>query len=76
MLVRKLPLFALAVALVVPVSLRAAVTIKLATQAPVNSSWHKALLDMGAEWDACVSGSHNGESVNRADRPFIVPIVS
>lgn len=34
----------------------AAQTIKLATQAPVNSSWHKALLDMGAEWDAKTSG--------------------
>ena len=56
MLVRKLPLFGLAVALVVPVSLRAAVTIKLATQAPVNSSWHKALLDMGAEWGAKTAG--------------------
>src|SRR5688572_30314876 len=31
-------------------------TIKLATQAPVNSSWHKALLDMGAEWEAKTSG--------------------
>lgn len=31
-------------------------TIKLATQAPVNSSWHKALLDMGAEWEARTSG--------------------
>src|SRR5262245_34681615 len=30
--------------------------LKLATQAPVNSSWHKALLDMGAEWDAKTSG--------------------
>ncbi len=31
-------------------------TLKLATQAPVNSSWHKALLDMGAEWEAKTSG--------------------
>jgi TRAP-type transport system periplasmic protein len=30
--------------------------VKLATQAPVNSSWHKALLDMGAEWEAKTSG--------------------
>jgi len=30
--------------------------LKLATAAPVNSSWHKALLDMGAEWDAKTSG--------------------
>jgi len=32
------------------------VNIKLATQAPVNSSYHKALLDMGAEWEAKTSG--------------------
>jgi TRAP-type transport system periplasmic protein len=31
-------------------------TIRLATQAPINSSWHKALLDMGAEWEAKTSG--------------------
>jgi TRAP-type C4-dicarboxylate transport system substrate-binding protein len=31
-------------------------TIKLATQAPLGSSWHKALLDMGAEWDAKTAG--------------------
>ena len=35
-----------------PASLWAAITVKMATQAPVNSSWHKALLDMGAEWEA------------------------
>jgi TRAP-type C4-dicarboxylate transport system substrate-binding protein len=46
----------LAAALAVPISLHAAVTLKLATQAPVNSSWHKALLDMGAEWDQKTSG--------------------
>ena len=34
----------------------AAITIKLATLAPVNSSWHKALLDMGAEWEAKTGG--------------------
>src|SRR5262245_50930573 len=34
----------------------AAQTLKLATQAPVNSSWHKALLDMGAEWEAKTGG--------------------
>ena len=33
-------------------SLWAAVNIKMATQAPVNSSWHKALLEMGAAWKA------------------------
>jgi TRAP-type C4-dicarboxylate transport system substrate-binding protein len=32
------------------------VTIKLATQAPVNSTWHKALLDMGAQWNTGTSG--------------------
>jgi TRAP-type transport system periplasmic protein len=46
----------LAAALAVPILLHAAVTLKLATQAPVNSSWHKALLDMGAEWDQKTSG--------------------
>jgi TRAP-type C4-dicarboxylate transport system substrate-binding protein len=45
----------LASAVVAPV-LGQATTIKLATQAPVNSAWHKALLDMGAEWDAKTSG--------------------
>jgi TRAP-type C4-dicarboxylate transport system substrate-binding protein len=54
MLVRKL--IVVAVALLIPISLSAAVTLKLATQAPVNSSWHKALLDMGAEWDSKTSG--------------------
>jgi TRAP-type C4-dicarboxylate transport system substrate-binding protein len=46
----------LVAALAAPISLHAAVTLKLATQAPVNSSWHKALLDMGAEWDQKTSG--------------------
>ena len=31
-------------------------TIKLATLAPLGSSWHKALLDMGAEWEAKTAG--------------------
>jgi len=31
-------------------------TIRLATQAPVNSTWHKALLDMGADWTAKTAG--------------------
>src|SRR5262245_28616597 len=47
---------ALTGAAVVPALGRAPVTIKLATQAPVNSAWHKALLDMGAGWDAKTSG--------------------
>ena len=37
-------------------SLWAVTTIKMATQAPVNSSWHKVLLDMGAEWEAKTAG--------------------
>ena len=52
MLVRKVALILVAVAVLVPASLWAAITVKMATQAPVNSSWHKALLDMGAEWEA------------------------
>jgi TRAP-type C4-dicarboxylate transport system substrate-binding protein len=57
MLVRKVAfLVAVSVACAVPVSLVAAITLKMATQAPVNSSWHKALLDMGAEWDAKTAG--------------------
>ena len=55
MFVRKV-IIAVALAVAVPVALGAAVTLKLATQAPVNSSWHKALLDMGAEWDQKTSG--------------------
>jgi TRAP-type C4-dicarboxylate transport system substrate-binding protein len=47
---------ALAAALVPCVAAQSTTTIKLATQAPVNSSWHKALLDMGAEWEAKTSG--------------------
>jgi TRAP-type transport system periplasmic protein len=54
MLARRLVLpLALALAVASTVS---AQTIKLATQAPVNSSWHKALLDMGAEWEAKTAG--------------------
>jgi TRAP-type C4-dicarboxylate transport system substrate-binding protein len=56
MFVRQLAvLLVLAVALAPHVSAQTT-TIKLATQAPVNSSWHKALLDMGAEWEAKTSG--------------------
>ena len=47
---------ALAGAVTIPVLGRAPVILKLATQAPVNSAWHKALLDMGAEWDTKTSG--------------------
>jgi TRAP-type C4-dicarboxylate transport system substrate-binding protein len=56
MFVRTTAIILAAVAIVAPASLRAAITVKMATQAPVNSSWHKALLDMGAEWEAKTSG--------------------
>ena len=56
MSVRKVAfLVALVIACDAP-SLVAAITLKMATQAPVNSSWHKALLDMGAEWEAKTAG--------------------
>src|SRR5688572_27078195 len=57
MFVRRIVLtLALAVALVAPASGQAPLNVKLATQAPVNSSWHKALLDMGAQWEAKTAG--------------------
>ena len=56
MFARKLALILVAFAVLVPASLWAAITVKMATQAPVNSSWHKTLLDMGAEWEAKTSG--------------------
>ncbi len=34
----------------------APVTIKLATQAPANTTWHKALLDMGDTWTKTTEG--------------------
>jgi len=34
----------------------APVTIKLATLAPVNTTWHKALLDMGETWNKTTEG--------------------
>lgn len=37
-------------------STRAAITIKLATFAPANSAWHKALLDMGDAWSKSTAG--------------------
>jgi TRAP-type transport system periplasmic protein len=39
-----------------PATGQAPITVKLATQAPVNSSWHKALTDMGADWQAKTAG--------------------
>jgi len=47
---------ALAGALGVSVLGQATTTIRMATQAPVNSTWHKALLDMGAEWTTKTAG--------------------
>ena len=45
------PLIAAALVAVATATLGAAdVAIKLGTQAPTNSMWHKALLDMGAAW--------------------------
>jgi len=38
------------------VAARQAVTIKLATFAPANSAWHKALLDMGTSWTKVTAG--------------------
>jgi TRAP-type transport system periplasmic protein len=48
----------LATALLLSTSLSAAraVTIKLATFAPANSAWHKALLDMGDAWTKATDG--------------------
>ena len=46
----------LAAAAAVPLRAVAPFTIRLATQVPVNSTWHKALLDMGAQWDTKTTG--------------------
>ncbi|HEX5214881.1 MAG TPA: TRAP transporter substrate-binding protein DctP [Vicinamibacterales bacterium] len=46
----------LAVALVATPAAQEPLNIKLATQVPTNSSWHKALTDMGAEWTAKTGG--------------------
>lgn len=53
-----MPLTALAAVAVLTstVAARAAITIKLATFAPANSAWHKALLDMGAAWSTVTDG--------------------
>ncbi len=45
-----------AAVLAFPAAAQAPVAIRLATAAPVNSSWHKALQDMGAEWAAKTGG--------------------
>ena len=47
---------ALAAAIGVTVIGQSTTNIRMATQAPVNSTWHKALLDMGAEWTAKTGG--------------------
>lgn len=47
---------AFALAAVAPAPGQSPITVKLATQVPVNSSWYKALADMGAEWQAKTSG--------------------
>lgn len=45
-----------ALLLAVPVRAIAPLTIKLATFAPANSAWHKALLDMGDAWTKTTEG--------------------
>ena len=49
-------LLSLAVFALVAPGAAAQTTIRVATVAPVNSSYHKALLDMGAEWETKTSG--------------------
>src|SRR5688572_31079799 len=44
------------VSVIAPGAAAQTTNIKLATLAPINSSYHKALLDMGAEWEAKTSG--------------------
>ncbi len=58
-LTRVLGASALAIAalvLALPVQAIAPITIKLATFAPANSAWHKALLDMGDVWTKSTEG--------------------
>ncbi len=58
-LTRVLAAAALAVAttfLCLPVQALAPLTVKLATFAPANSAWHKALLDMGDVWTKSTEG--------------------
>lgn len=58
-LIRFLVLATVAVAAITvkfPVQARAPITIKLATFAPSNSAWHKALLDMGDAWTKTTDG--------------------
>jgi TRAP-type C4-dicarboxylate transport system substrate-binding protein len=53
---RSLSVAALGALVALPLAAQAPITIRLATGAPVNSSWHKALLDMGAAVNAKTSG--------------------
>lgn len=58
-LIRVVGVVALAAAVAVvavPVRAVAPLTIKLATFAPANSAWHKALLDMGDAWTKTTEG--------------------
>ncbi len=48
--------FPLAIVALVASGAAAQTTNRVATQAPVNSSYHKTLLDLGAEWEAKTSG--------------------
>ncbi len=47
---------AVSAAVAVPLAGQAPLNVKLATQVPVNSTWHKALLDMGAQWTTGTAG--------------------
>jgi TRAP-type C4-dicarboxylate transport system substrate-binding protein len=47
---------ALAALVVIPLAARAPLTIRLATVVPSGSTWHKALLDLGADWTAKTGG--------------------
>jgi len=49
-------LMVFAAAVLASATLAAQTPLRLATQAPTNSMWHKALLDMGAAWDKATQG--------------------
>src|SRR2546421_9045709 len=46
----------IAIVILACVTLSAATDIKLATLVPANTSWHKALLDMGNTWNKDTAG--------------------
>jgi len=52
---KRLAVLTLVIAAAAPL-LAAPVTVKLATQAPANTTWHKALTDMGEAWNKSTSG--------------------